>query len=449
MTSEEKPGTSRRQFIRNSAIGAAGIALGGYGFTAKSYARIPGSNDRIRFAVVGVNSRGIAHIDAILKGKNAHITHICDVDSTVLEKTLSYVSGKQGSAPSGQKDIRKLLEIKDIDAITIATPDHWHAPMAILGVQAGKHVYLEKPSSHNIHENQMLLSAFRKEGKLIQMGNQQRSSVTSAAAIQKIRDGVIGEPYHARAWYANTRGPIGIGKAVAVPANLDWDLWQGPAPRREFKDNIVHYNWHWFRHWGTGEALNNGLHELDICRWALGKSYPTEVLSQGGRFHGQDDWEFTDNQLVTFKYPDGKIITWEGKSCNGLPVVNRGRGVLVYGTKGSILLDRNGYILYDIDGKQIEEVKEAALSATMNTQGAGNLDVVHMLNFMDGIRNGAMLNSPIRDAIISVNLCHLANIAQFTGGYLQTDPQNGGIIKNKEAQKLTGREYEPGWAPKI
>jgi len=449
MKSEDKSGTSRRQFIRNSAIGAAGITLGGYGFTSKSYARIAGANDRINFAVVGVNSRGIAHIDAILKGKNAGITHICDVDALVLEKTIQYVSGKQGSAPTGQKDIRKLLEIKDIDAITIATPDHWHAPMAIMGVQAGKHVYLEKPSSHNIHENQMLLAAFRKEGKLIQMGNQQRSSVTSAAAIRKISEGVIGEPYHARAWYANTRGPIGTGKTVPVPQHLDWDLWQGPAPRREYHDNVVHYNWHWFKNWGTGEALNNGLHELDICRWALGKTYPAEVLSQGGRFHAKDDWEFFDNQMITYKYPDGKIITWEGKSCNGLPVVNRGRGVLVYGTKGTILLDRNGYILYDLDGKTIEEVKEAALSATMNTQGAGNLDVVHMLNFMDGIRNGAMLNSPIRDAIISVNLCHLANIAQFTGGSLTIDPQNGAIIKNREAEKKVSREYEPGWAPKV
>lgn len=449
MKNQSKQGQSRRKFLRNSAVGAAGLTIGGIGFSASSYGRITGANDRLNFAVVGVNSRGTAHIDAIVKGKNTLITHICDVDSKVLDPIVKSTGTKQESTPAGIKDIRKLLEIKEIDVITIATPDHWHAPMAIMGVQAGKHVYLEKPSSHNIMENEMLLKAWKKHGKLIQMGNQQRSAVTSVAAIRKINEGVIGDAYHARAWYANTRGPIGIGKIVPVPSHLNWDLWQGPAPRKEYKDNIVHYNWHWFKNWGTGEAQNNALHEVDICRWALGKTYPSEVVSTGGRFHAQDDWEYFDNQMITYKYPDNKIITWEGKSCNGLPVVNRSRGAIIYGTKGSILMDRNGYILYDISGKTVEEVKEAALSATTNIVGAGNLDVVHFLNFIDAIRDGKSLNSPIDEAMISVNLCHLANIAQFTGGQIKTDPVTGMILQNKAAEKMMGRDYEPGWEPKV
>ena len=277
--------------------------------SAASYARITGANGRIRVAVVGVNSRGGAHIDAVNKDPRATVSHICDVDTLVLEKAMEFAR-KGGNEPKAVRDFRKLVEMNDLDVITIATPEHWHAPMAIMGVLAGKHVYLEKPSSHNIHENDLILRACKKSGKLIQMGNQQRSSATSTQAIQEIREGLIGSVYHGRAWYAATRGSIGYGKAVGVPEHLDWELWQGPAPRRDYRDNIVHYNWHWFKHWGTGEVLNNGLHEYDICRWAMGLGYPEEVESSGGRFFFQDDWEFFDHQHVVFKYPGGRIITW-------------------------------------------------------------------------------------------------------------------------------------------
>ncbi len=441
---------TRREFIKKTAIGTAGIAIAGMGMTAKSYGRIIGANERMNCAVVGVNSRGGAHIAAITKDSRALVSHICDVDSLVLEKVVARVKeANNDNNPKAVKDFRKLVEMKDIDVITIATPEHWHAPMAIMGVQNGKHVYLEKPSSHNIRENEMLVQAQEKYGKLIQMGNQQRSAVTSQQGIQKIREGAIGEAYHGRAWYAATRGPIGTGKKITVPAHLDWDLWQGPAPRQDFRDNIVHYNWHWFRNWGTGEALNNALHEVDVCRWALGLAYPDQVQSTGGRFFHQDDWEFFDHQHIVYKYGGGKMISWEGNSCNGLPVLGRGRGAMIYGTKGSILLTRNGYILNDQGGKEIEKVNEAEASATMNTVGAGNLDTQHFGNFFDAIQGKAKQHSPIQEGAVSVNLGHLANIAQFTGKTLNIDPKTGRVQDNKIMKEYFGREYQPGWEPKV
>lgn len=441
---------TRREFIKKTAIGTAGIAIGGLGMTAKSYGRIIGANERMNCAVVGVNSRGGAHIAAITKDPRSIVSHICDVDSLVLEKGIA--NARKSSADNvakGVKDFRKLVEMKDVDVITVATPEHWHAPMGIMGVQNGKHVYLEKPSSHNIQENEWLVEAQKKSGKLIQMGNQQRSATTSIKGVQMIREGVIGEAYHGRAWYAATRGSIGTGKVVAPPSTLDWDLWQGPAPREDYRDNIVHYNWHWFTNWGTGEALNNGLHELDICRWALGVDYPYEVQSYGGRFFFQDDWQFFDHQHLVYKYAEGKMLSWEGNSCNGLPVLGRGRGALIYGTKGSILLDRNGYILYDKSGKEIEVLKEAETSATMNTVGAGNLDTQHFGNFFDAIQGKDQQHSPIDEMVKSVNLGLLANIAQFTGQSLKIDSQTGVILDKKIMNKYYGREYQPGWEPKI
>ena len=213
---------SRRDFIKKSAIGATGIAIGGMGMTAKSYARIIGANSRMNVAVAGVNSRGGAHLAAVAKDDRCIVSHICDVDSIVLNKAIERVKNAGDGDPKGIKDFRELVEIKDVDIVTIATPEHWHAPMALLGVQNGKHVYLEKPSSHNIRENEMLVAAQKKYGKLIQMGNQQRSAVTSIQGIEKIKQGVIGEPYHGRAWYAGTRGPIGTGKKVACIRRLKY-----------------------------------------------------------------------------------------------------------------------------------------------------------------------------------------------------------------------------------
>ncbi|MEM7511800.1 MAG: Gfo/Idh/MocA family oxidoreductase, partial [Bacteroidota bacterium] len=326
---------------------------------------------------------------------------------------------------------------------------HWHAPMALMAVQAGKDVYVEKPCCFNPAEGEMLVEAMGKYGKLIQMGNQQRSGSASQEAIADIREGIIGEVYHGKAWYANTRGSIGKGKVIEVPDHLDWDLWQGPAPRRDYKDNYVHYNWHWFEHWGTGEINNNGTHEIDICRWALGVEFPERVISSGGRYHFDDDWEFYDTQIANFEFGGGKMIAWEGRSCNGLPFFDRGRGVTIHGTEGTILLDRNLYIAYNNKNEQIKWVKEGVSSATTDTLGRGGLDDLHMNNLVNGIRSGEALRSPIDDGYKSNLLCHLGNISQKTGRALNINPENGRIINDADAMSMWSREYEPGWEMKV
>jgi len=298
----------RREFLNALAVGAAGLAVG---TTAKSYSQVLGSNNRLNFAVIGLNGRAYAHLSALKANRSAaRISHVCDVDRNILKKFANSVQQEMGEAPVSEKDFRGILEQKDVDAITIATPDHWHTPMAIAGLQAGKHVYVEKPCSHNPAEGDMLVQAQQKYQKVVQMGTQQRSSPHTIEIVEKINQGIIGRPYFAKAWYNNVRQSIGTGKEAPVPPQLDWDLWQGPAPRRPYTDNVQPYNWHWFRIYGTGETLNNGTHEVDVCRWALGVDYPKRVTSSGGRYHFRDDWQFYDTLATSFEYED-KMITWE------------------------------------------------------------------------------------------------------------------------------------------
>lgn len=442
--------STRRDFVKSAALTTAGLAIGGLGFSAKSYSRIIGANNRINIASAGTNSRGLANIQAVLSCTDTALTHVCDVDSRALSKGLKQVERFSEAKAKAVEDFRELIEIKDIDAVTVATPDHWHAPMAIMAAKAGKHVYLEKPSSHNPWENEVLVEVYKKTGKVIQMGNQQRSAPTSIEAVERIRKGDIGKPYFGKAWYANTRGPIGVGKVVPVPEWLNWDLWQGPAPRTDYRDNIVHYNWHWFWRWGTGELLNNATHEVDVCRWALGVDYPDKVSAMGGRMHHEgDDWEFYDTQVVNYQYGDDKLITWEGKSSNGLPEYKMSRGSLIQGTEGSFIMHRNGYSLFDNKGKVVENIMETGKSETIGTRGSGSLDVLHMYNFIEAVKNGSELHSPINDGAVSVNLCHLGNISQKTGNTLSLDIKTGKILNDKDAMKMWKRDYEPGWEPAV
>src|SRR5690554_1110120 len=266
---------NRRDFIKKAASGAAAISIGGIlpGFSAKSYANISGANERIGVGVMGVNSRGSQLARNFARQEDCEITHVSDVDSRAMEKCIAGVTEIQNRKPKEAPDFRRSLEDKNMDALIIAAPDHWHAPAAILAAQAGKHVYLEKPCSHNPNEGELLVAAAAKYNSIIQMGNQRRSFPNIIAAINELHNGAIGHTYYAKTWYHSARGSIGYGKVTEVPAWLDYDLWQGPAPRKDFKDNVVHYNWHWFWHWGTGEALNNGTHFVDLARWGLGVEY--------------------------------------------------------------------------------------------------------------------------------------------------------------------------------
>ena len=436
----------RRNFIKTASLATIAAGVSPNFMIGKS---ILGANDRIHCAIAGIRSRGKAHAAAIKLQKNSKITYSCDVDDTIIEEHNLWSKKNIGYVPKVEKDFRKLVERKDIDAIFIASPEHWHTPMTLMALQAGKHVYVEKPCSHNPHENEMLVAAQKKYGLKVQMGNQQRSALTSMHAIEDIRNGVIGEVFKGEAYYSNNRGSIGIGKEVPVPKTLDWDLWQGPTPRTKYKDNIHPYNWHWFRNWGTGEVHNNGTHEIDICRWALGVDLPESVTSFGGKYTYQDDWEFVDNMQVTFKYPKGKFITWTGHSRGLIKPEQPGRGVTIYGSKGTIQLDRNFYKLFDLGGNLIKSELEGVVSKTTDTRGQGGLDVNHVGNLFDAIRTEKPLTAEIKDASVSTLLCHLANMAQDAGETLHIDPKSGKVLNNSKIMRNWKREYAQGWEPTV
>ena len=436
--------TNRRKFLQTSAALGAGLTVG-MPMYSKS---VPGANRRVNVAVFGTNGRGNYLTEVFARAKDCSVIGIGDVDTRAILKAQQTVVKGGNAKPTGNQDFRRFLDDRDVDAVVIATPDHWHAPMAIMALEAGKHVYLEKPCSHNPHEGDLLVAKQKKEGKLVQMGNQTRSSVSLNNVIKEIHDGLIGRAYSGKAWYSNIRGSIGTGKETFIPDWLDWDLWQGPAPRQKYTDNLVHYNWHWFWKYGTGELLNNGTHEIDMCRWALGVDLPTEVTSTGGRFHFDDDWEAFDTQVAGFQYAGNKAINWEGRSCNGLNFWDRGRGAFIHGTEGSILMDRDGYVLYDLRGQEIRTVKEGGNNNSMGLTGGGLLDDLHIGNFLAGINSGEKLNAPIDDASISVTTCHLGNMAQRTGETLHVDPETGKPAE-AAAMKLWSREYAKGWEPKV
>lgn len=440
---------TRRNFIRKTAAGTAALGLHNALFSSPGLARILGANEKVVCACIGIRSRGKAHVLAIHADPNAFLKYNCDVDDSILEEHNAWCEEHIGRVPQVEKDFRRILDDPEVDAVFIATPEHWHAPMAIMAMQAGKHVYVEKPCSHNLHENELLVAAQKKYGKVVQMGNQQRSAETSIKAIQEIRDGIIGRVYKGEAFYSNNRESIGRGKQAPVPAGLDWELWQGPAPRSAYRDNVHPYNWHWFRAWGTGEIHNNGTHEIDICRWALGVDFPESVTSFGGKFAYDDDWEFPDTQQVTYTFGNGSFLTWTSHSRGIMKPERPGRGVTLYGEKGTIELSRNDYKLYDLGGRPIKIEYEKELSLLTDTQGIGSLDVAHVGNFFDAIRKGTTLTAPIADASISTHLCHLGNLAQDAGHTLQIDPANGKVTNDAQVLKQWGRTYEKGWEPKI
>lgn len=441
--------TDRRTFIK----GAGGLlAMGAMATSAKSYARIIGANERINVAVMGTRSRGAQLIRDYIAAKDATVTRICEIDSRIAAKTLKNIAERDAPTPETDTDIRRTLEDKDLDVLVIATPDHWHATAAVMGLQAGKHIYVEKPCAQTPAEGEILVAAQKHYGKVVQMGNQQRSAPETIELIGLIREGMLGEIYHVYTWYANNRGSIGNGKVAQVPAEFDWDLWQGPAPRREFHDNYTPYNWHWFWHWGTGETCNNALHELDIARWALGADYAERVEVEASRqFYADDDWEMYDTMAATYRFPGGKTVVWEGHSCNKVTKWGRGRGTMIYGTRGSAMVDRRGYVIHDLDGKVVREAKmgEATSTDSSDLVGGGALNDLHIANFLGTIRGTAKSqHSPIHEGNKSNLMCLLANIAYRTGGALDCDPANGHIT-NIDASKYWSREYEKGWELKV
>jgi len=379
------------------------------------------------------------HIDGYLALPNAEIGFICDVDSRALAKGIATVAKKQKRRPVGFEDLRRMLKEPDLDAVSIATPDHWHAPATILACAAGKHVYVEKPGSHNGHESELMVAAARKYERVVQMGNQRRSWPWVIEAMAALRGGELGKLFFARAWYTNHRASIGRGKTAPVPDWLNYSLWEGPAPERPFKDNILHYNWHWFWNWGTGELGNNGVHALDLARWGLQVDVPRRVTCGGSRYHYQDDWETPDTYVAMFDFGD-KGIAWEGQSCDPHGFEGASFGVDFYGEKGAMAIAGNHCRIYDLNDKLVREIKDEHTDLF-------HYDSLHFGNFIDGIREGKALNSEIEDGQRSTLLCHLGNIAWRTGQEINFDPATRSIVGDKAAKKLWRREYRRGWEP--
>ncbi len=445
----------RRDFIKKVAMGSAGLALGGtaFGFSTRSYKNIIGANDRIRIATIGVNGRGNSMAGTIASQKNAGVACVCDVDERAIPKAIKTVmEAGQINTPRSEKDCRKVLEDKSIDAIYIATPDHWHSPLTIMGCQAGKHVYVEKPLSHNPAEGEIAVAAARKYGRVVQMGAQRRSAPVITQAIEQLHKGIIGRVYLAKTWYTNNRKATFLQPGT-IPSWLDYDLWQGPAPRVPFKEGLIHYNWHWFWNWGTGEALNNGTHEVDVARWGLGVDFPTRVTSVGGRYQFKDDWQTPDTQIITMDYPGRVSLMWECRSSNGRKIEGSERGVIFYGENGSLDTGGDEYKVYDLSGKLVSEVKSLMKEDTIQGRNTASpslgLDSLHVIDFLDAIRNNRRPNCDVELGHKSCVAMQLGNISWRMGRDLKIDPQNGHIIGDKEAQKLWGREYEKGWEPKI
>ena len=444
--------TSRRDFLKTAGTATALLGVGGVlpGFSAESYSRIIGANERIRLSVVGVNSRGLALATNFPNLSDCEIAAVCDVDKRAIDNCINEVKKVQSKAPKGVKDFRTSLADKDVDAVVIAMPDHWHTPAAILALQAGKNVYLEKPVSHNPREGEMLVEATANSGKILQVGNQRRTWPKLMEAISALHEGVIGRIHSGKMWYANGRPSIGIGKIARVPDWLDWDLWQGPAPRTMYRDNIVHYNWHWFWHWGTAESGGNGVHMVDLLTWGMKLKYPRKISSMGGRYYHDDDWETPDTQIITLEY-DNAVLYLEANSCNKKQTEGASVGVLFYGDKGSLFISGgNEYTIFNQDNKVIGNSNSTSGFEQGNRiNPSQNLDLLHFQNFFDAIKKGTPLACDAETGHQCTALMLLGNISLRTGRTLNLNPANGHIIGDNEAQGFWRRDYEPGWEPKL
>lgn len=422
---------TRRNFLKKSSAVTAAAAAVSVGPNLL-LGQAKGANERVRVGVMGL-SRGRGHIKGYLDVPNCEVAYVCDVDTTRLANGAKAVEGKQEKPTKPVGDYRRILDDPDIDALSIAAPNFWHAPATIYACQAGKHVYVEKPGSYNAFESKRMVEVAESTGRKVQMGTQRRSYPGILEGIAKLEEGIIGKRLYARCFYSGARGSIGKGKVTSPPAELDWTLWQGPLPEQPFKDNLVHYNWHWHWYYGGGELANNGVHSLDVARWAMGVDYPTRVTFNGGRYHFDDDQETPDTGYATYDFGGEKGISWEGSSCHQRRP-EKLSFVRVYGEGGMLDFSSNNYTAYDKDGKELAK----------NTDPPS--DVPHFTNFADAIRKDTPLNQPISSGQKSALLCHLGNIAYRTTGGVDVNPDNGELIDNPAAQKLWAREsYRDGW----
>jgi len=424
---EEKAPDSRRNFIKKSAVASAALLTIPSIIPAHAF----GANDRINAAVLGLNGRGKNHIEGLMEQKNVQVTTFVDPDLNVAGQRAKEFEKKYGQKVNVVQDMRKAFDNKDIHVVTVATPNHWHTLATIWACQAGKDVYVEKPGSHNIWEGRKMVEAVHKYDRIVQHGVQLRSSVAIREAIQLLRDGYIGKVYMARGLVFRKRPDIGNQPFETVPAGLDYDLWTGPAPKRPFTKNIVHYNWHWHWDYGNGDVGNQGIHETDLCVWGLNVGLPTKITSMGGKFLWDDCKETPEVLSSIYNYPEEKKIIqfevrpWYTNAEDGSSVGN-----IFYGDKGYMVI--KGYDSYETflgDDKTPGQKRK---------EGGD-----HFKNFIDAVRahDSSMLNGPVESAHLSSALAHLGNIAYRTGRVLTFNPESESFVNDPEADRMLSRNY--------
>ncbi len=427
---------NRRDFVRLSSSGIAAASMLG-----ASKAQTPlGANARLVVALIGCGGRGMSDAGRFRELPNVEVAAVCDVDDArrgSAAKNLNVPAGKTYS------DMRRVLDDKSIDAVIVATPDHWHSPASILACDAGKHVYVEKPISHNIREGRLLVEASARNKTIVQHGTQSRSTSTMIEAVQRLREGIIGDVLVAKCWNIQRRGLLPPGQDTSPPAGFDYDSWVGPATMIPYRTNRVHQRWTMWYHFGVGEAGNDGVHDLDYTRWGLGvDTHPTKISANGGKFFFNDETEFPDTQQATFEYPgDGKpgnqrLLIYEQRLWSTNYPHNTDSGAEFYGTKGQMFLSRRG---------KLSVLDDRNTAVKLDTKLSPQDDAAHVRNFCDCIRSVTKPNADALTGHLSTSLAHLANIATRVGRSLTFDPQKEQFQDDGEANNLIRREYRDHW----
>jgi predicted dehydrogenase len=420
---------TRRSFFQQSA--AIGLGL-----TTALTGRAVAANDKISVACIGVRGRGNSVMQSFAAEPDCAVTHICDVNESVRAQRGAEMKEKTGRMPDLVKDYRTLLDNPSVDVLMVATPDHWHALPTIHGCLADKDVYVEKPASHNILEGKTAVAAARKCDRIVQVGTQIRSAPFLKDAVAYVASGALGKVLYGRAWETNRNGEVRLGPDGTAPADLDYDLWQGPAPARPYNATIVGGAWRWLFDYGTGDLGNDGVHRIDYCRFLMGlDDMPQTICTAGGKLFFDDDQQWPDTQLVTFEFP-GKILQYEMRLWSRPRLFDVTEGAAVYGENGWILLTNNAWKAYDAAGKLAKE----------GTGESGQTQRLHIRNFLDAVRSRdrATLNQEVSSGHISSVMCHAGNISWRTGKKLRFDARTE-TFDDAEANQYVGREHRKGF----
>jgi predicted dehydrogenase len=395
------------------------------------FSKARGANNDIRVAVAGVKGRGWGLVGDFQGVQGVRVVALCDVDGNVLDQQVKKLKEQNGDV-QGYGDHRRMLEDKSIDVVCIATPDHWHVPMAAAAIVAGKDVYVEKPMSHTIAEGRYLVSLARKHGKIVQHGTQSRSSEGITEGIEYLKTGKLGKIRMAKAIDCQLRGPIGREPDSETPPGVNYELWLGPAPKRPFNKNRFHYNWHWFWDYGTGDTGNDGIHQIDIARWGLGVEMPKAVSCSGTQLFYDDDHQTPDTQVATFEYDDVYLM-YEMRLWTPYGLEGHDNGDIFYGDEGTMSIGRDGWQVTFKNGKE--------------GPGGQRGSYAHAENFIKAVRSrkASDLYADVEVGHCSATLCHMANIAMRVGRRLKFDAANELFIDDAEANTYLTKQYRKGY----